>query len=79
MIVAASASDPLAEECFCAGFSEIDGIFVKHEIVQRAVLTTAAGTGENLVGELVPRFVLLDALADPIVEGPHGGGVETLA
>ena len=79
MVVAAGARDALAEKRLGHVFRQIDGIFMQHEVIERPVLTGAAGTGKNLAGELVPGLVGLHPVADPIVESPHRGRTQLTA
>ena len=71
MIVAARAGEALAQKRLRGVFGDLDRVLVQDEVIQRAVLPRAAGAGEDLAGEFVPRLVLFDAVANPVVEGPH--------
>jgi hypothetical protein len=76
VVVAAGAGEALAEEGLGDVFGQSDGVFVEDEIVKGAVGAGRAGACEDVAGEFVPVLVVLDGVADPVVEGPHGGRAE---
>ncbi len=79
VIVTARAGQSLAEKRLRDVLGELDGVLVKDEVVQRAVLPGAACADEDVARELIPRLILFDAVAYPVVEVARGGRTELLA
>ena len=67
VIVAARTRQSLPEKRLGYILSQINGVFMQREIVESSILAAAAGTGEDFTSELIPRLVLLYAVANPWV------------
>ena len=79
MIMAARARHAIAHERLGRGLRQVDGILVQHVVIQRAVLPRIARRREDFIRELVPRLVILHAVANPVVERPHRVGAQLAA
>ena len=67
MVVALGAVDRQAQERLGHRLGHLLRVLVQGVEIRRAVLVRAAGGGDDLAGELVPRRVRGDALANPVV------------
>src|SRR3954454_2681136 len=68
MIVASGARETLTQECLCDVLRQLDSVLVQDEVVQSAILPCAAAAGEDVASKLIPRFVLLNTVANPVIK-----------
>ena len=72
MVVAPRACQALAQKGLGYILRQVDSVLMQDEVVERTILPCVSGAREDLAGKLIPRLVLLHAVVDPVVEGPHG-------